>query len=995
MFDENGNRKDARNLCCNQHGNACCPQCRLFWDRLIVYLRDSTRKGKTFTPYIHSVTNHWFRDVYFSIDDVDKVELVKVDEAYEAETGERWTEYEMDGDNYALYLLDSDGNITNDRYKGTSKEAKENGIAVSKKAITKNVTPNNGRSWIAYDIADVDTDTWEKVFTEEDLKQIPDEEDRIMFSGIEVNFGKVGDVTQIEDGQRGVTNPLTKKIFSREYFQYDGTPERAKEIYNTKYSNGYYYNKTDWGFLGINGEFQGYPMKYGYVDRSNIKSFSYRLNNIMSKVNIDRDSLAAFSMLENMHTLDADYIYRDFKELIVELDYFNKEDLTEYHGPVFEWLIPAISSSGWPVRALDKNEDYYGTLIQSSTDYDILKSEKSQKSERKLDGLAESDENVSTGSAGRTVEIDNNGEIDITISDFLASVIKICTEAQNNSIQYSVVPSNLKTIWDGTNEYWCNNYMVSWALQQCGIFKSYEIKSIRDIYQKLKTEYKAEEITDKSELKPGDIVFYYDKKVKWKKIDILGEKNEDGTFVKYTADPEDDSIGKFNPYGQDENYIFKFALRLNFIDELIVNFEGFKGEEAVVSPTSGILLDYGTAERKNITTGLMEEVGYAKIKVLSQEDVMEKNGARSFNHFLGNVEKNTAGKYEINGSEETAGYECFYNDYKSSEVDGNIIFIEGFECKLPDGNYLTIDSFKDGYDENLYKKKTQFSLTSKLLEQKQRVEEDARYSAKAAMRIGDKIYIKEGTVIGRTYKKETYETSSETNAPGNYVRIVMRDKEDEVIENIEDYINLEDNKIKVVDQEYVQANDGNDIYRLANIIHFYMCKNDFIDLGSKVRNGAGEWVKIDEEDAETISKACGYVYLNKCILNDQKLEELLSSGGRWEQEYANATTCSCAECLNIAAWCLTYDCSSVRTSEGVTMTRNCNKFDYQDIASTDLERFWLIDWHNNNFVRTLNGADGRLVDGYDIFFYRDSSMNSEYGADSVMEYDESMINPPE
>jgi hypothetical protein len=49
-------------------------------------------------------------------------------------------------------------------------------------------------------------------------------------------------------------------------------------------------------------------------------------------------------MLENTHTLDADYIYRDFKELIVELDYFDKEDLSDKTNEVMQWPLPEASS---------------------------------------------------------------------------------------------------------------------------------------------------------------------------------------------------------------------------------------------------------------------------------------------------------------------------------------------------------------------------------------------------------------------------------------------------------------------------------------------------------------------------------------------------------------------------------------------------------------------------------------------------------------------------
>ena len=63
------------------------------------------------------------------------------------------------------------------------------------------------------------------------------------------------------------------------------------------------------------------------------------LPELKSMLNINKDSLGAFSILENTHTLDADYIYRDFKELIVELGYFEKEELKYYNSPFLKFEV--------------------------------------------------------------------------------------------------------------------------------------------------------------------------------------------------------------------------------------------------------------------------------------------------------------------------------------------------------------------------------------------------------------------------------------------------------------------------------------------------------------------------------------------------------------------------------------------------------------------------------------------------------------------------------
>ena len=93
--------------------------------------------------------------------------------------------------------------------------------------------------------------------------------------------------------------------------------------------------------------------------------------NLISNIDLNNESLAAFSILENTKTLDADYAYRDLKELFCELDYFDKEDLTEPAKDVFEWILPDTGSAGWPNRIYDK-ENEYGTMIHSKLMYDTM-----------------------------------------------------------------------------------------------------------------------------------------------------------------------------------------------------------------------------------------------------------------------------------------------------------------------------------------------------------------------------------------------------------------------------------------------------------------------------------------------------------------------------------------------------------------------------------------------------------------------------------------------
>ena len=91
---------------------------------------------------------------------------------------------------------------------------------------------------------------------------------------------------------------------------------------------------------------------------------------LVSTVNIVKSSLNSFSILENVGTLDAEYQYRDFKELVVELNYFDKEDLSDKIPTIYTWILPESPVAiNWPILPVDKQDIEYGTLIHSNQTY--------------------------------------------------------------------------------------------------------------------------------------------------------------------------------------------------------------------------------------------------------------------------------------------------------------------------------------------------------------------------------------------------------------------------------------------------------------------------------------------------------------------------------------------------------------------------------------------------------------------------------------------------
>lgn len=79
-------------------------------------------------------------------------------------------------------------------------------------------------------------------------------------------------------------------------------------------------------------------------------------------------SLTAFSILEGMHTLDSEYIYRDLKEFLIELGYYTKSEFEYISTNVLTWFLPDYipeteeEQKHWRQNR-DGDELYYGAIL--------------------------------------------------------------------------------------------------------------------------------------------------------------------------------------------------------------------------------------------------------------------------------------------------------------------------------------------------------------------------------------------------------------------------------------------------------------------------------------------------------------------------------------------------------------------------------------------------------------------------------------------------------
>ncbi len=811
LYGENGDLINSHTI---------CTECKERAMKLIAAIKIcNDKKWESYTPYISKVTDHWFRDVYFVMNEAeDEIKpVVKVDEDYFYETGERWTMYETweegesipEGFKAGDYKLYEEGSSTPSSLSKAQVQEINEQIALGdtsktrlvKKAITDNLEPNYDNDWSAYELNDSDNELpWTKMDVGQDAAgeltedAIYKNEDASVTEDILIYYKETrpGDIKQVEDGQRTETNPKIKGMFlDNKYYKYDGSIERANAILEDR-------SRAD-----------------NKVENYNTSSDG-RTKELIAKPDINKDSLNAFSILENTHTLDADFIYRDFKELIVELNYFNKEDLSDKIQDVMQWPIPECGSAGWPLRKYEKGETYYGTLINSKVDLDFMKEKDVKKAEEQLGELddeldsdtmsdLEKEAQKAAEEAAKKAEEEgkeskggsitgNNG----SITNFVTKAYEVHKEMEGNNWDYCVLGSGCDHVYGhgcglntsiqdavaGHHNTCCATY-VSWVLNEVGYgFVSHGAKATYD----WASENGFTPITSYGELEPGDLLF--------NKSGYSGtDTNNIGHVQILGNDGEWLNAGSVNainnpPKAYEANFIIGMRPNLTGTAKL---FEGYEPEQAVVSPVTGKIIEKGTVNRTNIETGEIETVGFIKIQALDHyitadegDFVTSENGCTTEDS-----EYDPENTYDPDKKE---GYDYFYEEYRGV-IDGCVLYIEGFD--------LTIDeTLADPESEEIsqYRTNEVYNMTDDLKEAQALWREDAKENAAPFFTDGEDIYIKEGTVIGKT--REDAEPSEDQKGNGNYIRLILRDLEDSIMEDVETYIHVDQGKHVEVEWEF-------------------------------------------------------------------------------------------------------------------------------------------------------------------------------------------------
>ena len=877
----------------------------------------------SYTPYIAKVTNHWYRDVYFVIND-DSEEVIQVDENYFHDTGERWTEYEeytqedanankipegfAVGDYKLFFYKDGEYEpctLSKAKVDEINEKISKGDTDVSrpiKKTITK--TLDVGWSAYAFDPAGDSYTDWIEYKVKDDEDTPDDLKPFVLEEGEEpvlyYRQTRPDDIKQVEDGQRGETNPDIKDMFVNEiYYQYDGTVERANKINANRE-------------IAYTTEGEGEDAKAVFNEDKLDKS-------LVGKVAISKDSLTAFSMLENTHTLDADYAYKNFKELIVELNYFDKEDLSDKIQEVMQWPIPECASGGWPLRYYEKGETYYGTLINSEKDVELLQKKATLKQQE-----------IAEGEPGAGKPAVDTEEADLhrnnVLRNMLAQSPAQCTinhklSSRNVNIDYAVGKkkeflatgtdiSDTKYTWTPTGktgkvektgdldfggvqyETWfqgqdtCVLYSAAFMLQVY-TDKSFEenitstsgtiiVESYVGGYNDYWVDngagggYCAENIArdlDADIVNPGD-QFNLINEALSKGIPVWFYSNyqsSSGTHAIVLLGKSNGNLVYYNPWGGviveatdcGSNFLEQLQTVCNdgFIQAIIpkeppkgsakksggASFVGYKPEQEVVAPITGKIVDIGIpgnakypgVTRRNIETGEDEEVGYIKIQAMDRIIRKEIDNSEAYKEGYSNasIDKSYDEYMEENPNDDRKmkeGYDYFFEEYQGV-CDGFVLYMEGIDITLfEDEGAITMadngSSLEDMASLSKYTPNEVKNMENDTKEAQYLWREDAKAAAAPILKLKDadgidSYYIKEGTVIGKTmgsqygeetenaedeaYDDDTTTTTTETTSEeptssedikpnGNYMRLIFRDLEDTVVEDIENYIPTED-----------------------------------------------------------------------------------------------------------------------------------------------------------------------------------------------------------
>lgn len=268
-------------------------------------VENDTIKAETIQALLVEVKNHWFRDVYFEME--SGKQYIEYDADYLIKTGELWAKQKNNGE-----VITSTTSDSWSAYKNP------NGEDDSQKKTTKKQKVNK------------------KTFKETDeklnkaLAKVGNKLDMVIeFEGL---------ATQYEDGRRGITNPKIKELLKKKWYIYDGTVETADRINKDR-------EKKQGAGINIADD-QDNPLK--------------------KHIDFNAGFTQALSIIRQSRDIDAEYVFKDLKELLVEMRYFKKEDLRGGVRKVLAWPLKKMATpTSWPSGKEAQDTNGYGIKLLS------------------------------------------------------------------------------------------------------------------------------------------------------------------------------------------------------------------------------------------------------------------------------------------------------------------------------------------------------------------------------------------------------------------------------------------------------------------------------------------------------------------------------------------------------------------------------------------------------------------------------------------------------
>ena len=543
---------------------------------------------------------------------------------------------------------------------------------------------------------------------------------------------------------------------------------------------------------------------------------------LISTTNITKTSLEAFTILENTKTLAAEYAYRDFKELIVELDYFDKEELSDAIEEIFTWVLPDLSPMGWPVRPWDKQDEEYGALIESSATYDYLEEINYEPPDDSGDGEEGSEEETEepeeTDETDESVDItkiqfvgdswiNGLGSQGVAESTYFYGVDGKSASSSEMSIDNITVASDASAIVlylgvNDTSSADSMNSLIDSLISRYSV-PVYVIKVNHVGSGYSQNSLNADTMNSNIDSYNSSVQSHCSSTEGAYFIDTSSGLQDENGYLSSELTSDNLHLNSQEAYQTWYNNIINGINGASGSGSNVVSFEGYEGGEYISSPVTGKIIEYGTHKRTNVYTGEVEEVGYVVIEAMDSAYFTEEN-----------VATNSGDTDGIENQEASEGLNLFYEEYEET-CAGFVITIDGFKVDL--------NTTDDEGNNGSYEQNEVMALYNSDEQEEREANEQSKDDAPFFVNYGESAnlgslpeeyycdlendskgyYIKEGKYLGVTYTDEeaaalpgTTEDvpdalgETEYTGPANYIRIMLKDKDYSIIDNVEDYFDI-------------------------------------------------------------------------------------------------------------------------------------------------------------------------------------------------------------